>query len=170
MLPRLCSGCWHHLVRYTFTLLDSKHGNEIAALALQRSSGVSVQWLKIGQGLISHFILNFLLEDAALQYCVRFYGPAKGIGGTCAYLPAPLDLLPFRSPRSTEESSLSYSRISLITCFTYRINLGLIPHLQSPISSHPAFSPWCPHICSLHLCLCFCFGTRFTCSISNFSF
>lgn len=47
--------------------------------------------VEVGQGLISHFILNFVLEDS----CVRFYGPAKGISGTCACLPAPLDFLPF---------------------------------------------------------------------------
>ena len=42
---------------------------------------------------------------------------------------------------------------------------------QSPNSSHhhhpppTTFPPWCPHICSLHLCLYFCPANRFICNI-----
>ena len=31
-----------------------------------------------------------------------------------------------------------------------------------PNSSHPT---WCPYICSLHLCLCFCFADKIICTI-----
>ena len=31
------------------------------------------------------------------------------------------------------------------------------------LSIHPnPCSPWCPHVCSLHLCLCFCFANKIT--------
>ena len=41
---------------------------------------------------------------------------------------------------------------------------------QSPNSSyhHPypaTFPPWCPYVCSLNLCLCFCPANRFICTI-----
>ena len=40
---------------------------------------------------------------------------------------------------------------------------------QSPNSSyhhhHPAFPLWCPYVCSLHLCLCFCLANQFICTI-----
>ena len=43
---------------------------------------------------------------------------------------------------------------------------------QSPDSSHhhhhpppTTFPPWCPYICSLHLCLYFCPANRFICTI-----
>ena len=36
---------------------------------------------------------------------------------------------------------------------------------QSPNSSHSPFSPWCPYVCSLYLCLYFCFADRFICTI-----
>ena len=41
---------------------------------------------------------------------------------------------------------------------------------QTPRSSHhhhptPAFPPWYPYVCSLHLCLYFCLANRFICTI-----
>ena len=36
---------------------------------------------------------------------------------------------------------------------------------QSPSSSHPPFPPWYPYVCSLHLCLYFCFTNKFICTI-----
>ena len=42
---------------------------------------------------------------------------------------------------------------------------------QSPNSSHhhhrpaPPLPPWCPYVCSLHLCLYFCPANRFICTI-----
>ena len=37
---------------------------------------------------------------------------------------------------------------------------------QSPNPSHPP-PPWCPYICSLHLCFYFCFANRFICTIMS---
>ena len=31
---------------------------------------------------------------------------------------------------------------------------------QSPNSSHPTLPPWCPYVCSLHLCLYFCLANK----------
>ena len=56
------------------------------------------------------------------------------------------------------QSSILYT--SVYTC-----------HSQSPNSSHhqphplAAFPPWCPYVCSLHLCLNFCSANRFICTI-----
>ena len=42
---------------------------------------------------------------------------------------------------------------------------------QSPNSAHHhphptvVFPPWCPYVCSLHLCLCFCPGNWIICTI-----
>ena len=43
-----------------------------------------------------------------------------------------------------------------------------IPISQFITPPHPppaAFPPWCPYVCSLHLCLYFCSANRFICTI-----
>ena len=70
---------------------------------------------------------------------------------------------PFRSPKSTKQSSLCYTvgshQLSILYILVY------ICQSQSPSSSHPPFPPWCPYVCSLHLCLYFCLSNRFMCTI-----
>ena len=61
---------------------------------------MSVQWLKIGRGLISHFIFKVYWSIVALQYRVSFYCTAEGISGTCAYIPIGWISFPFRSAQS----------------------------------------------------------------------
>ena len=34
-----------------------------------------------------------------------------------------------------------------------------------PIHPTPPYPPWCPYVCSLHLCPYFCFANRFICTI-----
>ena len=41
--------------------------------------------------------------------------------------------------------------------------LCTVVYMSIPITQFippPPFPPWCPHVCSLHLCLCFCFKDR----------
>ena len=72
---------------------------------------------------------------------------------------------PFRSPQSTEQSSLWYTIDSHQLSVFCIISVGYIyiyifPS-QSPNSSHHLLFPrWSPYICSLHLCLNFCFVNK----------
>ena len=72
----------------------------------------------------------------------------------------------FRSPQSTEQSSLCYAvgshQLSILYIVVY------ICQSQSPKSSHTLpFPPWYPYICSLCLCLYFCFVNKIV--YTNFS-
>ena len=61
-----------------------------------------------------------------------------------------------------------YSRFLLVIYFIH-----ISVYMSIPISQfittpppHPAtFPPWCPYVCSLHLCLYFCPANRFICTI-----
>lgn len=66
---------------------------------------------------------------------------------------------PFRSPRSTEQSSLRYSVGSHQLSILY-ITV-CICRSQLPSSSYPLFPLWYPYIWCLHLCLYFCFVEKF---------
>ena len=72
---------------------------------------------------------------------------------------------PFRAPRSIEQTSLCHadSVFALVTCFIYS---GV--YVSIPVSrfNPPSPTPWCPYVCSLYLCLYFCFANRFICTIS----
>ena len=67
---------------------------------------------------------------------------------------------PFRSPQSTEQSSVCYTvgshQLPILYIVVY------ICHFQSPNSSH---LPWYPYVYSLPLCLYFCFTNKFICII-----
>ena len=47
-------------------------------------------------------------------------------------------------------------------CIYVNPNLPVIPPPPPPA---PSFPPWCPYVCSLHLCLYFCLGNQFICTI-----
>ena len=51
-------------------------------------------------------------------------------------------------------------RVSLVPSFIQSISGVYIRESQSPVSSQPLFPRWCPYVCTLCLCLCFCPGTR----------
>ena len=57
---------------------------------------------------------------------------------------------PLSSPQRIEEASLSFTEGSHSFCFTHRDTLPV--HATPPLCTLP---PWCPYICSLHLCFCF---------------
>ena len=71
---------------------------------------------------------------------------------------------PFRSPQSTEQSFLCYTMFSLAIYFIHSMN-GVHVSIPVPNSSHPAFTLGYPHICSLCLCLYFCFANKITYTI-----
>ena len=69
---------------------------------------------------------------------------------------------PFRSPQSIEQSSLCYKQV-LISYLFY--TQQCICQSQSPNHPTPPYPPWCPYICSLHLCLYVCFADMLICII-----
>ena len=86
---------------------------------------------------LNYFLISFYWCIVILQCCVIFYCTVKW-------------------------SSLCY-----IACSCYLTILYILVYIcqsQSPNSSHPltpTFSPWCPYVCSLHLCLYFCLANWF---------
>ena len=63
-----------------------------------------------------------------------------------------------------------YRRFLLVIYF-----IQISVYMSIPISQfilptpRPAFPPWCPYICPLHLCLYFCSANRFICTIFLYS-
>ena len=47
----------------------------------------------------------------------------------------------------------------------YTVSIVNMPLSRSPSSFYPLFPTWCSYICSLHLCVCFCFANRIICTI-----
>ena len=62
--------------------------------------------------------------------------------------------------RALVEFPVLYSRFSLVIYFIYNSGYMSIPISQI---TPPLFPPWCPCVCSLHLCLYFCFAISFIC-------
>ena len=62
-----------------------------------------------------------------------------------------------------------YSRFLLVIYFIHISIYMSIPISQfippPPTTPPPPLPPWCPYVCSLHLCLYFCLANRFTCTI-----
>ena len=56
-----------------------------------------------------------------------------------------------------------YSRFSLVIYFIHSSAYMSIPISQ--FITPPSFPPRCPYVCSLPLCLYFCFANRFICTI-----
>ena len=96
----------------------------------------------------------------ALQCCVSFWCAAKWISHTYIYPFSWISFL-FRSPQSIELSSLCrYSGFSLVIYFTCRsvcISMSILVSQVIPLPS----PPWYQYVCSLRLCLYFCFANKF---------
>ena len=63
----------------------------------------------------------------------------------------------------TVEFPVLYSRFLLVIYFIH-----ISVYMSIPISQFippPTFPPWCPYVCSLHLCLYFCLANRFICTV-----
>ena len=123
---------------------------------------VSYFWWKPGSfeySVMRHwnlFFKNFIGVQLLYRVC-SFYCTGKWINYVYTCNPSFLDFLSIwvTSDRWVEFPAL-YGRFSLVIYFTH----GSV-YLSTPISQFiliPAFSPWCPHICSLCLCLYFCFA------------
>ena len=68
---------------------------------------------------------------------------------------------PFRSPQNTEESSLGYTVCSHQLSILSIVSIMYMSQSQSPNSSHPStFSPLLSNVCSLCVCLYFCFAYK----------
>ena len=48
--------------------------------------------------------------------------------------------------------------------YTYQC-IHVNPNLPIHHTTNPTFPPWCPYVCSLHLCLYFCLANQFICTI-----
>ena len=107
--------------------------------------------------------LNFFFywSIVALQCHVSFCCIAKWISYMYTYIPSFLDFLPIQvTTEHWVEYPELYSRFSLVMYFIHSINSV---HMSTPISqfiTYPQFSPWYPCICSLCLCLYFCFVNK----------
>ena len=111
--------------------------------------------------LIDFIYLCFFIywRIVALQCCVSLYSK---VNQSYVYINPLFFGFPFRSQESTEWSSLSYTVGFHWLSLLYMVSVVYICQPHSPNSSpHPRFSPpWCPYICSLHLCLYFCFANK----------
>ena len=71
-----------------------------------------------------------------------------------------IDPLPFRLPSNSGHHSTLHM-FSLVTYIIHSISSAFTCQSPSPNSSHHLpFTPWHPYICSLHLCLYFCFANK----------
>ena len=62
------------------------------------------------------------------------------------------------------EFPVLYSMFSLVIYFIH-ISVYMSIPISQFIPLSPLFLPWCPYVCSLHLCLYFCLVNRFICTI-----
>ena len=112
-----------------------------------------------------YFFLNFYWSIVPSQYFVSFYCKAKWISFTYTCILSFMDFLPHLGHHRA--LSFLYSRFSLVICFLYSINSV---YMSMPVSQffppHP--SPWYPYICSLCLCLYFCFANKAIIPFSRF--
>ena len=63
---------------------------------------------------------------------------------------------------------LLYSRFLLVISFIHisvYMSIPIAQFIPPPPLPPTAFPPWCPYICSLHLCLYSCLANRFICTI-----
>ena len=100
--------------------------------------------------MLFYFLLYSNVNQLQYTHIYIYIAPLLGIS------------FPFRSPQSIKQSSLCYTvshQLSILYLVMY------ICQFQSPDPSHSPFPPQCPYICSLHLCLYFCFAKRFVCTI-----
>ena len=66
--------------------------------------------------------ISFYWYTVALQCCVSFYCTAKWVGYMYTHIsPLPWISFPFRSPQSTESSSLSYTETTFFLCMYLKI-------------------------------------------------
>ena len=108
------------------------------------------------------FKKNFYWNTVAVQYCVSFYRTAKWSSYMCTYtyIPSFLDFLPiWVTTEHWVEFPVLYSRFSLVIYFIHSINSV---YMSTPVSQFipPPLPPWYPYICSLCLCLYFCFVNK----------
>ena len=115
----------------------------------RKESDVTEQLNNSNKYLLYNIVLVSAVQQSESAICIHI-SPLLGIS------------FPSRSPPSTEQSSLCYTvgLHSLCICF---IHSSVIWRSQFTPPSHPR--TWCPYICSLHLCLYFCFANKFFCII-----
>lgn len=98
------------------------------------------------------FKINVHCSTVTFGCRVSFRRPATRISHPCARVPSCLTVSLFTAPQCVEQSSGTSSGSSLVVQSTQGIN-------RASVSARlPAPPPWCPYICSLHVCLYFCFA------------
>ena len=110
-----------------------------------------------------YFIFFNILIGVQLLYNVVFVSAVEQSESAISISTSPLFWIsfPFRSPQSTEQSSLYYTvgshQLSILYIVVY------ICQSQTLSSSHHPPPPWYPKVCSLYFCLYFCFANKFIC-------
>ena len=110
----------------------------------------------LGNFLSFFFFFNWCIVD--LYCCVSFSYTAKWIRHTYTY-PCFFEF-PLHSGHTEQwlEFLVLYSRFFISLSVLYLV--VYICQSQSPNSFQPPFPPWYLYICSLHLCLYFCFANK----------
>ena len=117
---------------------------------------IDIRWLCFFHLFLVVFFL-FYWTIFVWQHCVSFCYTAKWICNMYTYMPSFLDLLTIQVTTAYwGEVLVLYSMFLLAIYFIHSISSV---NVSSPVSQFipPPFPSWCPHVCSLCLCLYFCF-------------
>ena len=105
-----------------------------------------------------------------MLWCFLLYSKVKS--AICIHIfPLSWISFPFKSLWDIEQSSMCCtvgSHQSFVYNIVYMFILYIVVYIcqsRSPSSSQPPFPTQCPCVCSLYLCLSFCFANRFICTI-----
>ena len=123
-----------------------------------------------GHSIIPSLFLLIFIGVQLLHNVVLVSSVQQSESAICIHISLPFWIsFPFRSPKSTEQSSLSYTVGShqLSISYTILYQQCIYDNPNFPIHPTPSstFPSWCPYVCSLHLCLYFCFANKIICTI-----
>ena len=145
-------GDWAQRVPDKRRPIRIKHSYQGMGRLIRKTKGRSLDFFLIGVQLLYNVVLVSAVQHSESAICTHI--------SSLFWIS-----IPFRSPQSTEQSSLCYTAGSHQLSILYIVVIYVNPNL--PIHPMRPFPPWCPLVCSLRLCLYFCFANRFICTIQK---